>query len=269
MLPQQKKPKSSENPERLLLFAHPKCGKTTALSGLENCLIIDLENGTEYVEALVINVLKEVAKEMGLLKPLQVLNSNGGLKNILKYLHALSQELKQGVVVYDYIAIDTTTALLDIATELATLNYKNTVIGKNYTGNDVVRDLPNGGGYYYLRESFQELISWFEPYAKKGFILVSHTKDASVIRDGRDLNATDIALPGKLKSIICQYTQAIGHLRRVDGTKTVVSFKSDERDLASGARPIHLANKEFVLVEENPAGSREFTFHWDKIYLPD
>ena len=42
----------SQNPKKLFLYSQPKCGKTTALAQLEGCLIIDLESGSDYVEAL-------------------------------------------------------------------------------------------------------------------------------------------------------------------------------------------------------------------------
>lgn len=253
----------------MLIFAHPKCGKTTALSGLPNNLIIDLEDGSGFTNSLSINVLELAAKELGLIKPKQVLNHPKGPDAVLGILYAIHQELATLEKRYDYISIDTTTSLIEIATHMATIKYKNTVIGKNYTGKDVVMDLPQGGGYMYLWDAFQEILSWFEPYAQKASILVSHTKESSTIKDGRDLSARDISLPGKLKAIVCQGADAIGHLRRVDGSKTVLSFKTDERDMATGARPAHLANQEFVLVEEEPKGSRNFIFHWDKIFLPE
>lgn len=209
------------------------------------------------------------AEELGLLKPKQVLNHPKGPETVLSKLYAIHQELAKLETKYDYISIDTTTALMEIATYMATIKYKNTIIGKNYTGKDVVMDLPQGGGYIYLWDAFKEILSWFEPYAMKASIIISHTKESSIIKDGRDLAARDISLPGKLKAIVCQDADAIGHLRRVDGSKTVVSFKTDERDMATGARSPHLANQEFVLVEEEPKGSRNFIYHWDKIFLPE
>ncbi len=86
---------------------------------------------------------------------------------------------------------------------------------------------------------------------------------------GGDVTARDLQLPGKLKFILCQNADAVGYMYRKDGTQTIVSFKNDERDLATGARPAHLNNQEFVLVEESPKGSREFVYHWDKIFLPE
>ena len=40
------------NPSLLTVFGQSKVGKTTMLSKLNNCLIIDTEKGTNYVDAL-------------------------------------------------------------------------------------------------------------------------------------------------------------------------------------------------------------------------
>jgi stage III sporulation protein SpoIIIAA len=44
------------NPQKLIMYSPPKAGKTTLLSQLEGCLIIDLERGSKYVDALKIEV---------------------------------------------------------------------------------------------------------------------------------------------------------------------------------------------------------------------
>ena len=43
----------SLNPKVLLLYGAPKVGKTTMLSKLDDCLIIDTEKGTNMLEAYV------------------------------------------------------------------------------------------------------------------------------------------------------------------------------------------------------------------------
>lgn len=49
-LPNQKSKVDRVNPKKLILFSKPKVGKTEALSKLENCLLIDLEGGANFVE---------------------------------------------------------------------------------------------------------------------------------------------------------------------------------------------------------------------------
>ena len=52
ILPTEKNIPKVQNPRFLILFGKPKAGKTTLLSMLEGCLIIDLEGGSEFLEAL-------------------------------------------------------------------------------------------------------------------------------------------------------------------------------------------------------------------------
>ena len=62
LLPNEKTKASRINPKKIILFGKPKIGKTTALSQLDNCLILDLEGGTSYVDALKIDIL-ELARQ--------------------------------------------------------------------------------------------------------------------------------------------------------------------------------------------------------------
>ena len=56
-LPSSKIKATRVNPKKLILFSKPKVGKTEMLSALDNCLLIDLEDGSEFVNAMKINVL--------------------------------------------------------------------------------------------------------------------------------------------------------------------------------------------------------------------
>ena len=50
ILPVKKSEKRTQNPKNLIMFGLPKVGKTTVLAELPNCLTIDLEDGTRYIE---------------------------------------------------------------------------------------------------------------------------------------------------------------------------------------------------------------------------
>ena len=57
------------NPKRLVIYSKPKTGKTTSYAGLENNLILDLEDGSDYVSALKIKVtslneLRDIGKQI-------------------------------------------------------------------------------------------------------------------------------------------------------------------------------------------------------------
>ena len=56
VLPTKKVAAERVNPKRLIIYSKPKTGKTTAFAGLENNLLIDLENGADYVEALKVRI---------------------------------------------------------------------------------------------------------------------------------------------------------------------------------------------------------------------
>ena len=51
-LPLEKVKAESHSPSNLIIFSKPKTGKTTLFANLENCLILDLENGADYIDAI-------------------------------------------------------------------------------------------------------------------------------------------------------------------------------------------------------------------------
>ena len=128
-------PKNS-SPRKLLLFSQPKVGKTSLLSSLKNCLIIDLEGSAAFYGGMFVDV-KNIMKE----------NNCTMLEAFKLVMMSLEEQKKNNdnKPVYDYIAIDTTSALQEIAKELALLMYKQTPMGKAYTGTDITL-LPQGAG---------------------------------------------------------------------------------------------------------------------------
>ena len=55
-LPLTKLPALTQDPKNLIIYGLPKVGKTTLLSQLDSCLIVDFEDGTDYVDALKVKV---------------------------------------------------------------------------------------------------------------------------------------------------------------------------------------------------------------------
>ena len=90
------------NPKRILIYSKPKTGKTTAYAGLEDNLILDLENGTDYVEALKIKI------------------------NSLQELLDTGKAIKEAGCPYKYVTVDTVTALEEMIMPLAIKLYKQT-----------------------------------------------------------------------------------------------------------------------------------------------
>lgn len=67
VLPTSKIPAVSVNPKFLIIYGRPKAGKTSALAQLESNLIIDLEGGSQFIDAMAVqarsvNELGEIAQ---------------------------------------------------------------------------------------------------------------------------------------------------------------------------------------------------------------
>jgi len=243
-LPTAKTPAERKNPRKLVIFSRPKTGKTTAIAQLDNTLIIDLEEGTGYIESMKIDVCKMARDENK--TPMQILGE-------------ISVAIKESGKPYRRIVIDTITALEDMVHGYARQLYNATPMGANYK--DHILKLPNGGGYLYLREAFFKTLQVFYPLAEE-IILVGHLKDTTINKEGKEISAKELDLTGKIKSILSADVDAIGLLYR-EGDKCIISFKTSD-DVICGARPLHLKNKEIVLTE---LVNDKIVNHWDKIYI--
>jgi hypothetical protein len=235
VLPTSKVKASQVNPKRLLIYSKPKTGKTTAYAGLEDNLIIDLENGSDYVDALKIKV--------------------GSLKELLEAGNAILDAGKP----YKYVTIDTVTALEEMIMPLAIKLYKQTPMGKNFDG-DTVATLANGAGYLYIRQAFFQVLDFIDTLAPH-IILSGHIKDKQVDDKGQMVMSANIDLTGKIKSLICAQADAIGYMYR-RGNETVLSFKTNE-EVTCGARPEHLRNEEIVISEMVDG---KVSVNWSKVF---
>jgi hypothetical protein len=236
VLPTKKIKADRVNPKRLIIYSKPKTGKTSAFAGLENNLLLDLENGADYVDALKVKI------------------------SSLQELLDAGKAIKEAGKPYTYVTIDTVTALEDMVMPLAIKLYKQTSMGKNYDGDNVL-SLPNGAGYLYLRQAFFQVLDFIDTLAPH-IILSGHIKDKQVDDKGEMVMAANIDLTGKIKSLICANADAIGYMFR-KGNQTILSFKTTE-EVTCGARPEHLRNEEIVISEMNDKG--ELVIHWDKVY---
>jgi len=223
------------NPKRLLIYSKPKTGKTTAFAGLEDNLIIDLENGSDYVDALKIKV------------------------NNLKELIEAGNSIIEAGRPYKYVTIDTVTALESMVMPLAVKLYRKTQMGKHFEGDSVV-SLPNGAGYGYIREAFFSILDFIDTLAPH-IILSGHIKDKVVDDKGEMVMSANIDLTGKIKSLICANADAIGYMYR-KGNKTILSFKTNE-EVTCGARPEHLRNQEIAVTESIDG---VLTTSWEQVY---
>ena len=250
-LPNEKTKASRVNPKKIILFSNPKSGKTTAVAALENNLILDLEDGSEFLDALKINVL-DISRKSG----------NSPLIVLKEVINKIAESNKaKGRYTYKYITIDTVSALEDIALELANKLYKNTPMGRNWIGDDVTK-LPNGAGYQYLREAMNVILNEIEQLCDT-LIILGHLKSKFVEKEGKEMEARGLALTGKIAAILCSQVDAIGYVYR-DENKTLVNFAPSE-SLVVGSRPDHLKNKTITLIESDDNG--KLTIDWSQIFI--
>jgi hypothetical protein len=239
------------NPKTMVIFSQPKMGKTTVVSGLDNCLMIDLEKGSDFVNALKYDVVRTAEAEGKL--PVVILKA---LIDTIKEANA-----KKGDYVYKYIAIDTVTALEDIVLPLANKMYRDTPIGRNWVGDDVTT-LPNGAGYRYTREALKTVLNELENICDT-LIILGHTKDKLIEREGKEMNERGLDLTGKMAGILCSKVDAIGYLYR-DENETIINFQASE-SLLCGARSEHLKGVEIVVAKSDETG--QIKTDWSQIFI--
>lgn len=244
ILPTEKNKPKVQNPRFLVLFGKPKSGKTTLLSMLDSCLIIDLEGGSEFLEALSIQA--------------RDINTLGEIANQLR-----QQIAETGKKPYKHIAIDNATRLEEMCLGYAANLYRATPMGKTYKGDDV-RTLPNGSGYLYLREAVKKVISMFRDLCDN-FILIGHTKDRMINKDGEELTEMALDLVGKLGDIVCGEADAVGYVYRKKN-QTIISFEGGDNSVREARAP-HIRGQKVVIAESNE--NNEIEAHWNRIYLPE
>jgi len=247
-LPKVKKAATSIDPDIIIFYALPKVGKTAMLAQLEDNLILDLEKGTDRYDAMAIQA--ETYQEF---------------QEVLVAL-ATGYKEKGEVPLYTYGSVDTLGILEDIAIHKAAELYRQTPMGKtwyakNYDApgklkveGDLISNLPNGAGYGYIREAMK----WYITILKKFFkhlILIAHVKDKRLqsLDGGEDVIVKDIALTGRLGSILAAQADAIGYMYRNGKGELIVSFKTNENSIM-GSRCPHLAGQ-------------QFPFDWSKIFI--
>lgn len=253
LLPTQPIKASQQSPKNLILFSKPKVGKTELLAGLDNCLIMDLEHGSDYVDALKIKA------------------------DSVETIKAIGEEIKAryaetGKYPYKYIAVDTITELENLCIPYAEILYSKTSMGQYWfkgkgtqkSGKSQysnILNLPNGAGYSYLRQAVTNMIEYIKKLAPR-IILVGHVKDVLLEKSGAEFTASDLDLTGKIKRIMSSQSDAIGYLYR-KGNQNILSFKTTD-EVACGARPSHLQNAEIVVSEMTPNGLKTY---WDRVYI--
>ena len=229
-LPTKKVKATRKSPKNMIIYGAPKIGKTSVLADLDDCLIIDLEEGSDMVDALKVKV------------------------SSLKELGELGMEIVKAGKPYKYIAIDTISKLEEWCEADAKVMYMQTPMGKTFEQKNPgasVLSLANGGGYLYLRIAYKKWIDRLNTLADH-IILVGHLKDKMLEKKGKEVAVKDLDLTGKIKQITCAQADAVGYIFREDD-KTMISFDSLD-DITAGSRCAHLKGKTMPL-------------EWSKIFI--
>tara|TARA_R100000278_G_scaffold42072_1_gene37111 strand:+ start:9280 stop:9954 length:675 start_codon:yes stop_codon:yes gene_type:complete len=209
-LTKEKRKAISVNPSTLLLYGAPKVGKTTMLSQLDDCLIIDTEKGSRMIEGYI----QEVNSRDELIETLIAIKESKDVK-------------------YKYIAIDT----IDKVAEWA----ERRVCEEE--GVNSIADLAFGKGYGLVREKVAKTISHFKEVAEH-LIIIGHRKVAYAVTEGNPIVIPEsLDLTGKLKNVIMAGCDAIGYVYRDDKENLMVSFKAND-SIEAGSRCPHLKGQE-------------------------
>lgn len=248
----------THNMNSCILYGLPKCGKTTALSLLENCLIIDTENGSDKISG----IIKKVPDDRG---PV----------GRMVWLDKFADELIKAGKPYDYVAIDTFSEINDWAEWSGTYRYMNSILGSSFNRElgadgkpikkgtmlkpndenyESVHTLPEGYGYRWSREDTLRMFEKYLRVAKKCVFYVCHVEDKYV---GQKENTEvvvpkQLALTGKLRNILPRKVDAIGYIYNEDGTIKINFTGNEER--VGGQRCEHLRGYNDIL-------------DWNKIFI--
>ena len=250
-LPKEVKKDVLKNPQSMVVYGLPKAGKTTALSQLPNCLIIDTEKGTGFIEgAYVMNMPQDM-----------------GPVSKFRWLKEVAAQINEEGHPYDYVCIDTLTELDVLAEWVGTFNYMNSSQGKKFNRDDKTGEVfkptdPNyesvltlgqGYGYRYSREAILDIFETLKGLGKVCTIFVCHVTDKMISKNGsEEVMVKDLALVGKVKDIIPRNVDAVANIYNEDGD-IMISFAGSESKVG-GVRAKHLIGYSGKL-------------NWDKIFI--
>lgn len=233
------------SPRNLILIAKHKVGKTTICAQIPNSLILDFEKGTSFLSARKVYI------------------------EHYSDLNKVSTALRKQNIELDYVIVDTATKMSEMALVLAEKLYSESPIGTHWIGRDKekyhsILNLPKGAGYYWFRVAFTKLINKIKTFAPR-VIFIAHTKDETLLSGTSEIETLDIDLPGQLKRLLAQDSDAIGYVYR-KGKQNIISFKTKDT-VTCGARQPHLREKEFIISEMDPTNENVINTYWDQIYI--
>jgi hypothetical protein len=248
----------TQDMQTAILYGLPKCGKTTILSKLPNCLIIDTENGSDKISGLI----KKVPNDLGPVSK-------------MRWLEKFADELIKAGKPYDYVALDSFSEINDWAEWSGTYRYMNSITGSSFNREldqmgrpikkgpmltpdddnyESVHNIGEGYGYRWSREDTLRMYEKFSRVAKKCVFYVCHVEDKYMgQKESVDMVIPkQLALTGKLRNILPRKVDAIGYIYNEEGVIKVNFTGNEER--VGGNRCEHLRGYNDVL-------------DWSKIFL--
>ena len=198
----------SVNPGILLLYGAPKVGKTTMLSQLKDCLVLDTEQGSHMLEGYFMSI-----------------NSKEELIEFYK-------EATDGHE-YKYFALDTIDKLVEWTEKAVCTEFQI----------ESINDLPYGKGYGLVRQRTINNIKKLQTLCPN-VIVIGHRKTAVAIDNSNAIEPESLDLSGKLKNLLMAQCDAIGYIFRDEDEVLCVSFKS-KQSIEAGSRCNHLKGKVF------------------------
>ena len=249
IVPKEVGPPKSTEPHSVIIYSAPKAGKTAVCAQLPNSLIIEHEvGGADAVSARAMYI-----------------NSPNDITPLLAQL--------KGDDTVKYLIIDTVTKWDEWSELVGTYAFTKKPQGKNWNVIDgkrvnhhhpsfeTVHAMGQGFGYRYSRNVMTD---WFKQAIATGktVIFLAHIKDKFIeAKSGDVVEAIDLNLTGKVKSIYSSNVDTIAHLKR-SGNKSHLVFEN-MGSAVSGSRYAYL--KGSILIGESDAAG-VLTTHWDSIF---
>ena len=197
------------NPNLVLLYGAPKVGKTTVLTQLEDCLLIDTEHGADMLNAFVHNV-----------------NSR---EELIEFYKTAGEGHD-----YKYFALDTIDKVVEWTEKSVCQEH----------GVDDLSALPFGKGWFEVRTKVMNNIKMLQKLVDN-VIIIGHRKIASAVENSTAVDPESLDLSGKLKNQIMSACDAIGYMFRDEESELVVSFQGGTA-LEAGSRCNHLRGEMFL-----------------------
>ena len=159
--------------------------------------------------------------------------------------------LEEQLEVYPFMVgvVDIYTILLDWCEFFTTDEYKKTTIGKNFKGENLVKESDSLGKWKFWRDTVMywtfDRLGLLFPH----LVLVCHTRDKLINKDGAEVydsedaawSLQDINITGKLASMIASRCDTVGYMYKVKDNPTIqMSFNRVEEHATSKAKPNHM-----------------------------